>query len=824
MTTGLREADLPVPVRLRRQARQAAWSASREAFPPRPAADQWPATCLSPSTVLGMITGSPFTGANPGTRNMQIRGANLAIGWLADQPGSSWQQRWLASGAEAARPGWKQDCAAGWLDAHGTRTGERMILLSIGLILAICADIVRPSLAWLASSGVSSWALARNMERARDPDGFTKLRAAVGGADGLVTAKARHLTVGRAAIIVAAKGGTLADVVPGDFLELLDVERQIADRPRDYSAVTWRLLHQTGVFGQHAPASLGQLLTIGQRSPAELIDRYQLACKPVRDLLVDYLQERQPALDHRSLDTLAQQLGRNFWQDLERHHPGIASLNLPPEIAAAWKQLLRTKTTAARAADGATAQLTEPRLTSRHTLLAVRALYLDLACWATEDPARWGPWAAPSPVTKADVNTRKEDRRRKSRMDTRTRERLPVLPVLARSAAEHRTRTAEMLHAARQAPPGGTFTVAGHAFTRIATSKPGVKIWAADADGARRDLAWEQDHAFWTWAIIEVLRASGVRIEELLELTHHSLIQYRLPSTGELVPLLQIAPSKTDAERLLVVSPELADVLAAVITRLAGPGGKIPLTARYDGHEHVWQPPAPLLFQRRGGTELRPISTGTVRNMLNAALARTGLTDAAGQPLTFTPHDFRRMFITDAILAGLPPHIAQIIAGHRDINVTLGYKATYPEEVINHHLAFLARRRALRPTEEYRVPSDEEWEQFLGHFERRKVATGICGRAFATPCIHEHSCLRCSMHWPSPDQRHRIAEIRDNLIARIAEAEREGWLGEIEGLKISLAGADDKLAQIDRRARRQPVDLGLPAIPAPRNPCDPGRA
>jgi hypothetical protein len=70
------------------------------------------------------------------------------------------------------------------------------------------------------------------------------------------------------------------------------------------------------------------------------------------------------------------------------------------------------------------------------------------------------------------------------------------------------------------------------------------------------------------------------------------------------------------------------------------------------------------------------------------------------------------------------------------------------------------------------------------------------------------------MHWPSPDQRHRIAEIRDNLIARIAEAEREGWAGEAQGLKISLAGADDKLAQIDRRPRAgATVSLGMPAIP-----------
>ena len=52
------------------------------------------------------------------------------------------------------------------------------------------------------------------------------------------------------------------------------------------------------------------------------------------------------------------------------------------------------------------------------------------------------------------------------------------------------------------------------------------------------------------------------------------------------------------------------------------------------------------------------------------------------------------MFLTDAIMNGLPPHIAQIIAGHRDINVTLGYKAVYPDEAIQAHLAFLARRRA----------------------------------------------------------------------------------------------------------------------------------
>jgi len=45
----------------------------------------------------------------------------------------------------------------------------------------------------------------------------------------------------------------------------------------------------------------------------------------------------------------------------------------------------------------------------------------------------------------------------------------------------------------------------------------------------------------------------------------------------------------------------------------------------------------------------------------------------------------------------------------------MGYKAVYPEEVINGHRAYIARRRALRPTEEYRTPTDEEWAEFVGH-------------------------------------------------------------------------------------------------------------
>jgi integrase len=778
------------------------YRAARTRFPPRPAAAGWPATAQSRDQVAERLAG-----LRPGNAGA----LEALLDWLQGQDGGSWQQRWLASGADTAGAAWWQ-LARDWLHRRSGHPVPAVAALVSALVTAICSDFLRPSLAWLVAGRRDHAELARAMAALRDPEGFTQLRALC-DSDPAVSKTARSHTLRRAAIILAAKGGTLAAITIGDVLELLDTEADVHGAARSDAAACYRLLRQMGIFGPAAPARLRQLRTAGQRTPGEMIDRHQLACQPIRDLLVDYLRERQPAMDYGSLEQLARRLGM-FWADLEAHHPGIDSLHLSAEVADAWKQRMRTKQQTITTATGARTVIDAERICHREFLTPVRAFYLDLAQWAVDDPGQWGRWAAPCPVGRAETIQGKVQRHRKSRMDARTRERLPVLPVLVRSTARQHADAQARLRAARDTRPGDVITAPGAALVRSVTKTTAVSVWAGDpATGKRRNLTAEEDRAFWAWATVEVLRATGIRIEELVQLSHHSFVQYRLPSTGELVPLLQIIPSKTDAERLLVISPELADVLSAIISRVRGTSHAVPLVAAYDDHERLWLPPAPVLFQRRIGAENRAIPAATIRKILAAALARTGLTDPAGAPLHYTPHDFRRMFLTDAIMNGLPPHIAQIIAGHRDINVTLGYKAVYPDEAIQAHLAFLARRRALRPTEEYRTPTDAEWEQFLGHFERRKVATGTCGRAFATPCIHEHSCLRCALHWPDPAQRNRIAEIRDNLTARIAEAGREGWLGEAEGLKISLAGAEDKLAQIDRRTSHPPpVGLGMPAL------------
>jgi len=788
----------------------------REQFPPRAAQPWWPETAQDQEAVLQRLTSPPFTAEGESAQAARRRGTAKVLRWLASFPGDTWQQRWEASGVEAGLGSTWTELPLAWFRERGESACCDAGDLSSGLLMLSCADVVRPGLPWMLTR--VNHHLAPVMAETRDPAGFARLRELAGAGPDAAARKDARLAATRIATILACKGGLISDITVGDCVELADTQRQVQARGGQKKVDFYLRLHALGIFPADAPATIRAFgMAQGQLTIEEIVDRYQLQCKPVRDLLVDYLRERQPALDYGSMQVIGSSLAGLFWARIEALAPGISTLRLPPEVARAWKEGLQTVKRAVTGPDGRKTVITKPRLSVKNELIRVRAFYLDIAQWATEEPERWAQWAVPSPVSDAEVNWARERRRRKARMDQRTRERLPVLPVLTRTAAERRNATARRLQAAIATPPGEIIEGTDGTLRRAVVPKAnGRRVWAEDtATGKRRNLTYEEEEAFWAFAAVEVLRLTGIRCEELLELTHHSITEYRLPSTGELVPLLQVAPSKTDTERLLLVSPELADVLSAIISRVRGPGGAVPLIVSYDVRERVWNPPMPLLFQRNIGSEIRAHTPNAIRNLLIGALAATGLTDASGDPLVFSPHDFRRIFVTDAIMSGLPPHIAQVICGHKHIDTTIGYKAVYPAEAIEAHRAFIARRRATRPSEEYRTPTEEEWDAFLAHFEKRKVSVGTCARAFASPCVHEHACVRCSLLRPDPAQRGRLEEIRVNLHDRIAEAEREGWLGEIEGLRVSLAGTEDKLAQIDMalQRREQAVHLGMPAFP-----------
>ena len=159
-------------------------------------------------------------------------------------------------------------------------------------------------------------------------------------------------------------------------------------------------------------------------------------------------------------------------------------------------------------------------------------------------PPRWGRWAAPCPVGHAETIQGKVAPHRKSRVVLSTPRAAPgpARPgPLRRPAARRRPGTAAVRprcqprqrHRRSRCGPG-PFRHQDHRRQRLGGNP---------ATGKRRNLSAEEDRAFWAWATIEVLRATGIRAEELVQLSHHSFVQYRLPGTGELVPLLQIVPS-----------------------------------------------------------------------------------------------------------------------------------------------------------------------------------------------------------------------------------------------------------------------------------------
>ncbi len=240
----------------------------------------------------------------------------------------------------------------------------------------------------------------------------------------------------------------------------------------------------------------------------------------------------------------------------------------------------------------------------------------------------------------------------------------------------------------------------------------------------------------------------------------------------------------------------------------------MPLVTRYNGAERLHSPPLPFLFQRPWGLANILLTTMRVKQLLDQTAAEAGIT-VDGTPVRFTPHDFRRIFATEAVATGLPVHIAAKLLGHETLTTTQAYIAVYDNEVIDHHRAFIARRRGTRPSEEYREPTEAEWDEFLGHFERRKVELGVCGRAYGTPCLHEHACIRCPMLRPDPAQVTRLTEIIENLTARLTEAHRHGWFGEVDGLEVSLSAAREKLAAVRRMSGHNPVPVQLVARSTP---------
>ncbi|RSN02944.1 integrase [Nonomuraea sp. WAC 01424] len=688
------------------------------------------------------------------THSLQRLGVKALLAWLTTFPGDGWQERWIAAGADTLP----------WSDTRSRlpipdRRAQVVAALRPLLLLRVIApsyDLFRT----YRSCGLvtNAWEiLYTGDERRRVAQAMDALK---------IAGRHRHEIAHALTKLLLHTGASIDAVTAEDIFELWSwsIARQV-HVPGLHGA--WEVASKIGAIS--GEQTLRGALRAGPRPTEELVDRYGLEHRHIRDLLVRYLNERRPALDYSSFLTLVGVLAGAFWGDIERHHPEQDSIHLPDAIAQAWKERLTTWT------DWRTGRRRPRSIADQMWIkVKVRGFYLDLQKWAPEDP-HWAAWVVPCPIRKSEVAGLAKLRRASSaQIHQRIRDRLPRLGELVDAAESARAEQQHLLAAALTVSAGDIFQCHGRAYQRFvhdahtigpSVRRPGLPdVMATDVEaGEQLNLSVSEENAFWAWAIIEILRHTGIRLEELLELTHLALVSYQLPATDEIVPLLQIVPSKTDAERLLLVPPELASVLAQVITRLRNEDGSVPLVSRYDPYERRTGPPLPHLMQRRRGWRRETFSPHYIDRLLNAVVERAGIRDAAGQPIRYTPHDFRRIFATEAVTGGLPVHIAAKILGHDHLGTAQHYLAVFQEDLIRAYQDFLRAR----------------------------------------------ACIRCPMLQVNPRERPRLMEIVDSLRARIDEAQNRGWLGEAHGLGASLEAAEAKLASLDRRGR---VDLGLPSM------------
>lgn len=108
--------------------------------------------------MLERVTSLPFCTGHPDLDRRQAAGAELLFDWLSEQPGGSWQERWLGVEPSILGQAWAKVRGA-WLAARPRRSSWHTDLMAVALRLAISADIVRPSPRWLVSgqAGAAPW-------------------------------------------------------------------------------------------------------------------------------------------------------------------------------------------------------------------------------------------------------------------------------------------------------------------------------------------------------------------------------------------------------------------------------------------------------------------------------------------------------------------------------------------------------------------------------------------------------------------------------------------------------------------------------------------
>ncbi len=263
---------------------------------------------------------------------------------------------------------------------------------------------------------------------------------------------------------------------------------------------------------------------------------------------------------------------------------------------------------------------------------------------------------------------------------------------------------------------------------------------------------------------LTILRGTGMRLGELLDLELDCLWDFGSRGTWVKVPLGKLGTERT--------VPLDEPTLAAFDAWMAQRGTQRALT-----HPRHSQP-ADFLFVERG----RRLSAFRLRRGLDDAAAAAGLRGRDNAALHVTPHQLRHTYGTTLVNAGMSLQALMALMGHVSAEMTLRYATLASPTVRAAYDTAMTKVRArqslfVRPAGRGAAPDRVEW--LRSEILKTRVAHGYCSRdLIAEACPYANICEQCDNYVAAPEFQPALeAQLADVILLRNDANERE-WESE----------------------------------------------
>jgi len=656
------------------------------------------------AALVGAVEHLPY-----GSRTLaQWRRTGLArlLTWLWPQPGDTWQQKWVAANADDVwhLVGGLSTPARSSANNEQSQASERnryaINCWKAGLQSAIGLHLVQPG---------PTFVLYRvNAVRLNDlvsehAHAISQVISA-GSKDSAVSDSITYTARYALAAMLATTGKSLREITVDDWAIVESARKDLRratspDAPGGKSrdvlfSLAWA--YRAAVAAQQIaplttprpgrpdiPPTLALAMSKPRTLEAALQSYEDLLAGPLYDLILATLRLHYQHVDYGTLRTVVDSIVL-YRRAIVAVEPSNRTFSVDVANIDQLMSTLRTKRIGATVVD---------RESLGHALSRIR-IFNERAYQVALDSEKpeWLRVVNPFPFTDATVQRmmEKEKKQRSTNMFGRIRNRMVILPTLLEASSSYLRSAEELSAAAVQTAEGDSFEHHGTIYTR---RTPKLTDTSAHATARERlgllvksttavsgvyfiDLEVLKNRALRAHAFVATARHTGLRLEEILELTRDSITTSDI--YGNPVTALNTSPSKLDTSRTIPLHKEAVAALVALIEDLKRHnGGRMPLAYRYDRIENLVLPAKPYLFQQPGtGTNIVSADYA-VYTWLKAVIAHHNKYNADLSKLAhMKPHDFRRLFCTDLLERGTPIQSVALLMGHERLSTTQIYDHT----------------------------------------------------------------------------------------------------------------------------------------------------